>query len=134
MKYILDTDICIYWLKGIASIKNKIELVGLQNINTTIITVAELYHGAFYSEKIKDNLETIEKFVRVIKPLPITKNSAKKFGRIKSILKVRGEIIDNFDILIASIVFDNNGILVTNNTEHFNRIGKLRIENWMTEK
>jgi len=43
-------------------------------------------------------------------------------------------IVDNFDILIASIVLDNDGILVTNNTEHFNRIGKLRIENWMTEK
>ncbi|MBI3600346.1 MAG: PIN domain-containing protein [Nitrospinae bacterium] len=133
MIYILDTDICIYWLKGIDNIKDKIEQIGLKNIHTTIITTAELYHGAFHSIKVKENLKSVENFIKIIKPLPITKNSAKGFGRIKSELKRQGKIIDNFDILIASIVLDNEGILVTNNIGHFNRIKKLRIENWMTE-
>ena len=53
MRYILDTDICIYWLKGIDNIKVKIEQIGLKNIHTTIVTAAELYYGAFYSEKNK---------------------------------------------------------------------------------
>ncbi len=133
MRYILDTDICIYWLKGIGNIKDKVERIGLENIHTTIVTTAELYHGAFHSKKVKENLEGVENFIKIIKPLSLTKNSAKRFGRIKSELKMQGEIIDNFDILIASIVLDNEGILVTNNTGHFNRIKKLRIENWMIE-
>lgn len=133
MRYILDTDICIYWLKGISKIRDKVEHIGINNINTTIITAAELYHGAFHSKKVKENLKGVENFIKIIEPLPITKNIAKRFGRIKSELKKKGEIIDNFDILIASIVLDNNGVLVTNNTEHFNRIKKLWIENWMTK-
>lgn len=133
MRYILDTDICIYWLKGISNIKDKVEQIGIKNIYTTIVTTAELYHGAFHSKRVKENLEDVENFIKIIKPLSLTKNSAKRFGRIKSELKIQGEIIDNFDILIASIVLDNEGILVTNNTGHFNRIKKLRIENWMIE-
>jgi len=53
MKYILDTNICIYWLKGNTKIEQKILDVGLENIGTTIITIAELYYGAYKSKKVE---------------------------------------------------------------------------------
>jgi len=57
--------------------------------------------------------------------------SAEAFGRFKSKLRSEGKIIEDFDILIASIAFVNNCILVTNNPNHFERIDELKIENWV---
>lgn len=52
MKYMLDTDICVYWLKGNVSIEKKAMLVGLDNIRVSFITVSELYYGATWIWKI----------------------------------------------------------------------------------
>ena len=57
--------------------------------------------------------------------------SAEAFGRFKSKLWAQGKIIEDFDILIASIAFANDCILVTNNPGHFERIDEINIENWM---
>jgi predicted nucleic acid-binding protein len=57
--------------------------------------------------------------------------SAEAFGRFKSKLKAHGKIIDDFDILIASIAYANECILITNNPDHFERIDEIKIENWM---
>ena len=65
--------------------------------------------------------------------LSLTQESANKFGSIKSTLRKKGELIEDFDILIASITMINNGILVTNNTEHFKKIERLKLENWLEE-
>ena len=55
MKYVWDTDICIYWLKGYEQIKEKVKEVGEDSINITIITLAELKFGAYNSQKVKEN-------------------------------------------------------------------------------
>ena len=56
------------------------------------------------------------------------------FGKIKVDLKSKGKIIEDLDILIASIAIADNCILVTNNTDHFERVGGLQIENWLENK
>jgi len=131
MKYVWDTDICIYWLKGYEQIKEKVKEVGEDSINITIITLAELKFGAYNSQKVKENLKVIEKFLGKMKVLNLDENSIDKYGEIKTKLRRSGELIEDFDILIASIVIVNNAILVTNNVDHFKRIEELRIENWL---
>jgi len=131
MKYVWDTDICIYWLKGYEQIKEKVKEVGEDSINITIITLAELKFGAYNSQKVKENLEVIKKFLSKMKVLNLDENSVDKYGEIKTKLRRSGELIEDFDILIASIAIVNNAILVTNNVDHFKRIEELRIENWL---
>ena len=93
--------------------------------------LAELYFGAYNSKKIEENLKRIELFKKSLTILSDSEESARLFGKIKADLKSKGTIIEDFDILIASIVIANNCILVTNNTEHFERINGLQIQNWL---
>ncbi|HAO22505.1 MAG TPA: PIN domain nuclease [Desulfobacteraceae bacterium] len=129
--YVLDTDICIYWLNGNEHIRKKIEKAKPENLRITSVTLAELRYGAYNSQRIEENLKNIDNFLRKARVLSLDQKAADKFGEIKANLRKKGEIICDFDILIASITLRYDGILVTNNTDHFKRINELRFENWV---
>lgn len=128
--YILDTDICIYWLKGDDSIEKKIVQVGFSNICITVITECELFYGAFKSAKKEKNLSVIGELKSKINTLHTVEGVSPIYGKLKSELGNKGQTIDDADLLIASIALLNNAILVTNNISHFKRIPGLKIENW----
>lgn len=128
--YVLDTDTCIYWLKGEEKVREKVEQVGADSLRMTIISLAELKYGAYYSRKQRENLENIDKFLRKVKVLPLNHDAADRFGKIKAELRTSGQAIQDFDVLIASITLSHQGVLVTNNVDHFKRIRGLNYENW----
>lgn len=129
--YVLDSDMCIYWLKGNERVRQRVTEVGPDRLNLTIITLAELKFGAYNSQRVKENLESIHNFSRKVKVLPLNPYAAGKFGAIKAQLRREGRIIEDLDILIAAITLSHDGVLVTNNTEHFSRIADLKYENWI---
>jgi tRNA(fMet)-specific endonuclease VapC len=129
-KYILDTDICIYWLKGDKRIENRIIAVDLQNIFITIITECELFYGAYKSSMIDKNLEALKALREKIKTIQTSPDVGPLYGRIKADLEEKGQMLDDADLLIACIALASKGILVTNNAGHFKRISGLQIENW----
>lgn len=131
MKYLLDTNTCIHLLNGNDILKNKVRKMGIYSLSISNGVLAELYYGAYYSKKVRDNIQRIEIFKKHLSVLPDSEESAKHFGKIKAALRVKGLIIDDFDILIASIAIANNFILVTNNTDHFKRIEGLQIQDWL---
>lgn len=133
MKYLLDTDICIYWLKGKLRVRTKVEQVDWSDIAICVITATELYFGAYNSNKIEQNLETAENFIQSITVLPLSNNTLKKFGQLKTQLRKAGTPVADFDLLIASVAISKNLILVTNNTRHYQRITGLNLENWNSE-
>lgn len=128
--YLLDTNICIYLLNGNKKIEKKIEKTGIFSIAITYTVLSELYYGAFNSERPDDNVGRIDEFRKNLTVLKENVDSSKYFGRIKSELKSKGNLIDDFDILIASIALANDCTLVTNNEKHFKRIKELSILNW----
>ena len=130
-EYVLDTDTCIYWLKGKEKILKKVKQIGTESLRMTIITLAELKYGAYNSKKVNENLENIIKFLRKVRVLPLDSDAAERFGKIKTNLRKSGKIIQDFDILIASITLSHEGILITNNVDHFKRIPGLSYENWL---
>ncbi|MGE0084500.1 MAG: PIN domain-containing protein [Desulfococcaceae bacterium] len=131
MKYLLDTDVIIYWIKGIEAIEEKVMTEGLGNIRFSIVSKAELWFGAYNSIHIEKNMKNIEKLCTLISVLPFCDLAAEKFGKIKAGLKKSGKLIADADIMVASISLANNMILITNNERHFQRIPDLKIENWM---
>lgn len=133
MKYLLDTDICIYWLKGKLRVRTKVEQVDWSDIAVCVITATELYFGAYNSNKIEQNLETAENFIQSITVLPLSNNTLKKFGQLKAQLRKAGTPVADFDLLIASVAISKNLILVTNNTRHYQRITGLNLDNWNSE-
>ena len=131
MKYLLDTNICIYLLNGNEVLEEKVREIGVFSIYISNITLAELYFGAYNSRKVDANLKRIDLFKKNLTVYLDSDRSAETFGRFKSKLRYEGRIIEDFDILIASIASVNNCILVTNNTNYFERIEELKIENWL---
>ncbi len=130
MKYLLDTDTIIYWLKGNEKIEEKAVSVGLENIGFSIISKAELYFGAYNSEYIRKNIKNAHKVSETIATVHFDEIAAENFGKVKADLSKSGNIIPDADIMIASVALASNLILVTNNTNHFKRISRLKIENW----
>lgn len=131
MIYVLDTDTCIYWLNGKEQIKAKVTKIGPPNLRTTIVTFAELRYGAYKSQRVTENLQKIDHFLKKVKILPLDQEAADKFGQLKAELRRQGTPISDFDLLIAAITLRSKGILVTNNTEHFKKVKELDYENWL---
>jgi len=131
LKYLLDTNICIYLINGNETLKNKIKEIGVFSLSISTATLAELYFGAYNSKKIEANLIRVNEFKKNLRVYSDNEASSEAFGRFKSKLRSEGRIIEDFDILIASVGFVNNCILVTNNPTHFERIDELKIENWL---
>lgn len=131
MRYLLDTNICIYLINGDDSLRERVKEIGVYSLGISNATLAELYFGAYNSEYTIDNLGIIAEFKRDLTVYSDSSESAELFGRTKSELKKSGNLIEDFDILIASIAMANDCVLVSNNPRHFERIEQLQTENWI---
>ena len=130
MNYLLDTNICVYWLKGDESIEKRSCAIGLESISVSFITISELYYGANKSRKIDENIAAIEKLESKLGVIDSNEEICKSFGKLKAELEREGKIIDDADLFIAACALSNKLILVTNNEKHFRRIESLKSENW----
>jgi tRNA(fMet)-specific endonuclease VapC len=130
VNYLLDTDTCIYWLKGRQSVRERLLAVGWEQVGICVITVAELYYGAYNSNRVTENLVRAQLFVQNLPVLPLNDNALRRFGELKAELRRTGQPIADFDLLIASVTLAGGYVLVTNNTRHYERIAGLLLENW----
>ncbi|MFH1194439.1 MAG: type II toxin-antitoxin system VapC family toxin [bacterium] len=132
MMYFLDTNICIYFLKGMhISIRNKIEKLQPPQIKIPSIVMAELLYGAAKSMHKKENLEIIQKFLIPFEIISFETQATEIYADIRSATEAKGISIGPNDLIIASTVMAYEGILVTNNMKEFGRIKNLKIENWL---
>ncbi|MEH1949124.1 MAG: type II toxin-antitoxin system VapC family toxin [Nostoc sp.] len=132
MNYLLDTDTCIYWLNGRQPVRDKLLAVGWDEVCICVITAAELYYGAYNSNRVSENLSNAEEFIQNLPVLPLTDPALRKYGELKAELRRIGQTIAEFDLLIASVAVAENYTLVTNNTRHYSRISNLQLENWIS--
>ena len=130
MSYLLDTDTCIYWLRNRQSVRERVREVGWNQISICVINVAELYYGAYNSNRVTENLARAEFFIQNLPVLPLNDTALRRFGELKAELRRTGQPIADFDLLIASVALAAGYILVTNNTRHYKRITGLQLENW----
>ncbi len=70
MSYLLDTDTCIYWLRNRQSVRERVTQVGWNQISICVITVAELYYGAYNFNRVTENLARAEFFIQNLPVLP----------------------------------------------------------------
>ena len=131
MKYYLDTNICIYFLKGMNENIRRILLEKHPDeIKICSIVQAELLYGAEKSIKKEENLKNIEEFLFPFQIVPFGEKESNSYAKIRAELEKEGRIIGPNDLLIASTVLENDGILITNNVKEFERVKNLRIQNW----
>ncbi len=128
--YLLDSNICIYYLKPRYGLDRKLNAVGIAQCHISEITVAELKFGAEKSVDPSRNRLVLNEFLVKFEILPIFP-CLDIYAREKARLQKAGSIIDDFDLLIGATAIANDLILVTNNEKHFARLDGIRIENWI---
>lgn len=126
MKYLLDTDVIIDYLRGRKSIT--VSLLK-QGSAISIITQAELFYGAYKSNKPAENLAKIDKMLEDlgIDIIPLSMEITQIYGCLKADLEKKGARIDEFDLLISATTISSGLILATNNLGHFQRISQLKL-------
>ena len=133
-KYLLDTNICIHFLKGEYQLKDKIQQVGLENCYFSEITILELLFGVENSAETKkeQNRQIYKQFYNFIKQNIVQINSCfETYAIEKNRLKQKGQSIAEFDMLIGCSAIANDLIVVTRNTKHFERLKNIKLENWI---
>jgi predicted nucleic acid-binding protein len=128
--YLLDTDTIIFSLKGHEAIKKNLQKHFEDPMKICVITLMELYFGAYKSEKVTGNLAKIRTIENAFEIISTGRESADIFGMLKASLEKSGTPLDDFDLIIASCALSHNLILVTNNIKHFDRVEGLRLTNW----
>ncbi len=131
MRYLLDTNICIY----IANRKPGLALERLRelqpgDVGMSVVTYCELAYGASKSRQRQANLTRIERLRALIPVQPFTAAAAKAYGELRVGLERRGTPIGAYDMLIAAHAISLGLTLVTNNEREFSRVRGLTIENW----
>ena len=127
-KYIVDSDVLIYFLKGDKKAIDKLSKISPLELHTSRINYTELIYGAYNSKKIEKNLDIILPFLENFQILEFCKSSSIIFAKTKAKLKKSGSIIADIDLMIASIAMANDAILITNNLKHFKRVDSLDCE------
>jgi Predicted nucleic acid-binding protein, contains PIN domain len=129
MNYLLDTNICIYFLKGMYNLDRKIAKIGEDHCFISEITVAELKYGIENSKTPEKLRPLVEAFIPKFAILPIF-SSLDIYSKEKAKLRKKGLMVDDFDILIGATAIANDMVMVTNNVAHLSRLTKIRIEDW----
>lgn len=131
MRYLLDTNICIYLIKGKpAKVLANLGKYAPAAIGVSTITVAELEYGVRKSLKPEQNQEALDAFLAPFETVPFGDSAAQHYGEIRTILEKQGAPIVAMDLLVAAHARSLGLPVVTNNTKEFERVPGLLVENW----
>jgi len=130
MKYLLDTNICIYAINHRSDqIVQRLQAAGQSQLATSALVAAELAFGVEKSNRT-DAKEKLMLFLSGLHVLPWTDAAIWHYARQRRLLKEAGTPIGDMDLLIASHALSEGLTVVTNNTREFERVEGLKTENW----
>ena len=130
--YLLDTNICIYFMKNTyPALTAKLLSCDPADLQISSVTVSELAYGAAKSNWGERNRQKLAFFLAPFTILPFASEDAITAGKIRSFLEKQGSPIGPYDIQIAAQAYSRGLILVTHNTGEFCRIPNLKLEDWI---
>ena len=131
--YLLDTNIIIYSLKGHTAVNRNLRSHLHDPMHISVVTLMELYYGAYKSQKVESNITKIRALESTIEIIPVGEEMVYILGIYKAKLERAGTPLDDFDLIVAACAMTHNLILVTNNTKQFKRIEGLKTQDWTIE-
>jgi len=132
MKFLLDTNICIYALKQNPLVLQRLLAHNRADVAVSVITEAELRTGAAKSTAAAKTLRLVENFLRPLGIVDFVSDDAAAYAGVRAKLECAGTPIGPLDTLIAAQAVTRTLVLVSNNEREFRRVSGLRIENWAT--
>ncbi|MBQ9438672.1 MAG: type II toxin-antitoxin system VapC family toxin [Lachnospiraceae bacterium] len=131
MRYMLDTNICIYAIKHKPEkVFQKLRSVEPSEVCVSSVTYAELAHGVEKSSVVEKNRLALCMLLANIEILEFDVKAADCYGKIRAELEKKGTPIGPLDMMIAGHAMSLGYTIVTNNVKEFSRVDNLKIENW----
>ncbi len=129
-RYLLDTDICVYFRKGRPEVRARLETQAAGEAAISVITYGELAFGAERSTERLRAFAGLQTMTKLLSVLPLPSDAGIFYASIRSALAAAGNIVGPNDLWIAAHALAANLTLVTNNEREFRRVEGLKIENW----
>ena len=128
----LDTSVIIALLRRDASATAKFEETAAAGgmVSTTVVSMCELYAGAYGSRRVTQELQRVETLASLLRVLEFEVAAAKRYGELVNSQELRQKPIGDFDLVIASIAMSSQEPVATRNVEHFSRVPGLEVEYW----
>jgi tRNA(fMet)-specific endonuclease VapC len=132
MKYMLDTNTCIYIIKQKPTdVVERFKKIEIAQIGLSSITFSELLYGVLKSSNPEQNQIALAQFVAPLEILPYGDEAAQYYGIIRTHLEKQRTPIGSLDMLIAAHALSNDCVLITNNEKEFHRVPDLKTDNWV---
>ena len=126
--YLVDTDWVIHYLNGHPGIVRRLDELKERGLALSVVSLAEIYEGIYYSTDPKGNEGDLNDFLRGVVVIGIDEETCKVFGRERSRLRASRRTIGDLDLLIGSTALQHDLALLTNNRRHFELIEALIIQ------
>ncbi len=135
MKYLLDTNICIFLIKRRpASVLQRFQEHPPADVAISSVTLAELRYGADKSSRAQQNHAALDAFLVPLSVADFDTRAADRYGKVRADLERRGTPIGPLDTMIAAHCLSLRLTLVTNNTSEFSRVPGLQIDDWTASR
>ena len=132
MRYLLDTNICIYIIKrSPQQVIDRFKRLRVGDVGVSAITVCELQFGVSNSSQPERNQRALTEFLGPLEVMDFPAAAAAAYGEIRAHLERSGKPIGSYDLLLAAHALHENLTLVSNNIREFARVLGLRAENWL---
>lgn len=125
--YLIDTDWIIHYLNGNRDIVAKLRSLEKEGLTISVISLAELYEGIYYSTNPDGNKRALDDFLSGVSIIGIEDEICRLFGKERGRLRQVKKMIGDFDLLIASTCLHHNLTLLTNNRKHYKMVEGLKI-------
>lgn len=131
MKFMLDTNICIYLIKQKpVKVLKHFKSHSIGDIGISSISLAELRYGVSKSQYVEKNQQALNEFILPLEVSDFNEKAAEEYGIIRAELEKKGRPIGAMDMLIGSHALSLNVTLVTNNVREFKEIKNLKVVDW----
>lgn len=128
LHYLVDTDWVIHYLNGHQQIIERLDHAQREGLGISVISLAELYEGVYYSRDPEKNEYSLQDFLAGVTAIGVDDETCRVFGKERGRLRKDNKSIADFDLLIGATALRHNLTLLTNNSRHFSRIQDICLE------
>lgn len=131
MKYLLDTNVISDYVKGHPNVQARLKQTPPRLLAISSVTRMEIEFGLQLNpERAKKLVPVLEPLLAAITVIDFSEQDGLTTARIRAELRKRGTPIGPYDVQLASTALHHGLIFVTHNTDEFQRVNGLVLENW----
>jgi tRNA(fMet)-specific endonuclease VapC len=128
--YLLDTDTCSFVLKRRFGVAERMQRLSADDVAVSSVTLAEAWTGAAKSQDPVETRRIWDHFFKPLRILDFDDKAADRYATVRAHLERKGTMIGGNDCMIAAVALAHELIVVTGNAEEFERVPRLKVENW----